>query len=89
MHIDRITHAMQSLEQMDKFLSLTHANFLAKVSIKLAKASNDTNLVIGRLTTFATVLLPMNLVTGLWGKKIALVSRIKKSSSLKNTIFQV
>lgn len=64
--------ALQNLERMDKLLALIHASFLAKVSIKLAEASNDTNLVIGRLTTFATVLLPMNLVTGLWGKRTAL-----------------
>ena len=32
----------------------------------MAKANNDTNDTLSRLTVLGTILVPMNLVTGLW-----------------------
>jgi magnesium transporter len=32
----------------------------------MAKANNDTNDTLSRLTVLGTILIPMNLVTGLW-----------------------
>jgi hypothetical protein len=59
---------LQNLNHYETLLARTHTNYLAKISIELTHTSNSTNLVIGRLTIFATILLPMNLITGIWGK---------------------
>ena len=34
--------------------------------MEMAKANNDTNDTLSRLTVLGTILVPMNLVTGLW-----------------------
>lgn len=65
---DHILTMLQNLNHYETVLSRSESNYLARISIELTQTSNSTNHVIGRLTIFATVLLPMNLVTGLWGK---------------------
>ncbi|KAI8086309.1 uncharacterized protein BX664DRAFT_265728 [Halteromyces radiatus] len=67
---DHIVTMLQNLNHFETLLARTHTNYLAKISIELTKSSNSTNLVIGRLTIFATILLPMNLVTGIWGMNV-------------------
>lgn len=61
---------LQNLSHYETVLARAHSNYLAQISIKLSQTSNSTNDVIGRLTVFATILLPMNLVTGLWGMNV-------------------
>ncbi|CAO3597485.1 unnamed protein product [Absidia cylindrospora] len=67
---DHIVTMLQNLNHYETLLARTHTNYLAKISIELTQTSNSTNLVIGRLTIFATILLPMNLITGLWGMNV-------------------
>jgi Mg2+ and Co2+ transporter CorA len=64
---DHILTMLQNLNHYETVLARSESNYLARISIELTQTSNSTNHVIGRLTIFATVLLPMNLVTGLWG----------------------
>lgn len=61
---------LQNLGHYETVLARAHSNYLAQISIRLSQTSNSTNHVIGRLTVFATILLPMNLITGLWGEYI-------------------
>ncbi|KAI8876728.1 cora-domain-containing protein [Backusella circina FSU 941] len=67
---DHILTMLQNLNHYSKVLDRSESNYLARLSIELTQTSNLTNQVIGRLTIFATVLLPMNLVTGLWGMNV-------------------
>lgn len=67
---DHLITMLQNLSHYETVLARAHSNYLAQISIKLSQTSNSTNHVIGRLTVFATILLPMNIVTGLWGKII-------------------
>ncbi|KAI8377776.1 uncharacterized protein BYT42DRAFT_571644 [Radiomyces spectabilis] len=67
---DHILMMLQNLNHYETVLARSHSNYLARISIELTQTSNSTNHVIGRLTIFATVLLPMNLVTGLWGMNV-------------------
>ncbi|KAI8982053.1 hypothetical protein BDF20DRAFT_864691 [Mycotypha africana] len=67
---DHILTMLQNLSHYETVLSRSESNYLARISIELTQTSNSTNHVIGRLTIFATVLLPMNLVTGLWGMNV-------------------
>lgn len=67
---DHLITMLQNLSHYETVLARAHSNYLAQISIKLSQTSNSTNDVIGRLTVFATILLPMNLVTGLWGMNV-------------------
>ncbi|KAG2233178.1 hypothetical protein INT48_005016 [Thamnidium elegans] len=67
---DHILTMLQNLNHYETVLARSESNYLARISIELTQTSNSTNHVIGRLTIFATVLLPMNLVTGLWGMNV-------------------
>ncbi|KAF1799919.1 hypothetical protein FB192DRAFT_1474735 [Mucor lusitanicus] len=64
---DHILTMLQNLSHYETVLARSEPNYLARISIELTQTSNSTNHVIGRLTIFAAVLLPMNLITGLWG----------------------
>lgn len=63
---DHIITMVQNLNHYEKILSRSHSNYLAQISIEMAKANNDTNDTLSRLTVLGTILIPMNLVTGLW-----------------------
>lgn len=65
---DHILTMLQNLNHYETVLARSESNYLARISIELTQTSNSTNHVIGRLTIFATIMLPMNLITGLWGK---------------------
>ncbi|KAI9475481.1 MAG: hypothetical protein EXX96DRAFT_573509 [Benjaminiella poitrasii] len=67
---DHILTMLQNLSHYETVLARSESNYLARISIELTQTSNSTNHVIGRLTIFATVMLPMNLVTGLWGMNV-------------------
>src|SRR5947207_1318583 len=64
--LDHIITMVQNLNHYEKILSRSHSNYLAQISIEMAKANNDTNHTLSRLTVLGTILIPMNLVTGLW-----------------------
>lgn len=58
----------QNLNHYEKILSRSHSNYLAQISIEMTDANNQINDVLSKLTALGTVLIPMNLVTGLWGE---------------------
>ncbi|KAJ3127820.1 CorA metal ion transporter [Nowakowskiella sp. JEL0407] len=67
---DHLLLMLQELAQLDASLNRAHQNYLAQISIEVGRASNRTNDVVGKLTFFASVLLPLNLVTGLFGMNV-------------------
>ena len=60
----------QSLNHYEKILSRSHSNYLAQISIEMTEANNQINDVLSKLTALGTVLIPMNLVTGLWSMNV-------------------
>jgi magnesium transporter len=54
----------QNLNHYEKILSRSHSNYLAQISIEMTDANNQINDVLSKLTALGTVLIPMNLVTG-------------------------
>jgi Mg2+ and Co2+ transporter CorA len=58
------------LNHYEKILSRSHSNYLAQISIEMTDANNQINDVLSKLTALGTVLIPMNLVTGLWGMNV-------------------
>ncbi|GJJ77328.1 magnesium transporter [Entomortierella parvispora] len=63
---DHIITMLQNLSHYEKILSRSHSNYLAQINIEMTSASNETNDVLTKLTVLGSILLPMNLVTGLW-----------------------
>lgn len=67
---DHLITMTQSLNHYEKILSRSHSNYLAQISIEMTEANNQINDVLSKLTALGTVLVPMNLVTGLWGMNV-------------------
>lgn len=64
---DHIVTMVQALNHYEKLLARFHANYLAQINIDMTKVNNDTNDVLGKLTVMGTIVLPLNVITGLWG----------------------
>ncbi|PVF95516.1 cora-domain-containing protein [Serendipita vermifera] len=67
---DHLITMTQSLNHYEKLLSRSHSNYLAQISIEMTDANNQINDVLSRLTALGTILIPMNLITGLWGMNV-------------------
>lgn len=64
---DHVVTMVLSLNHYEKLLARSHSNYLAQINIDMTKVNNDTNDVLGKLTILGTIVLPLNVVTGLWG----------------------
>jgi len=67
---DHLVTMTQNLNHYEKILSRSHSNYLAQISIEMTDANNQINDVLSKLTALGTVLVPMNLITGLWGMNV-------------------
>lgn len=67
---DHVSTMLNNISHYEKIISRAHSNYLAQISIDLTQVSNRTNDVVAKLTILASVIVPMNLVTGLWGMNV-------------------
>ena len=67
---DHVFTLIQNLSHFEKSLVRSHGNYLALISLEITNASNNTNDVVMRLTGLASVLIPLNVITGLWGMNV-------------------
>ena len=67
---DHIITMVSSLNHYEKLLSRSHSNYLAQINIDMTKVNNDMNDVLGKITILGTIVLPMNVITGLWGMNV-------------------
>ncbi|KXN69796.1 Mg2+ transporter protein, partial [Conidiobolus coronatus NRRL 28638] len=67
---DHVLTMVQNCLHYEKVLSRAHSNYLAQISIELTQVSNRTNDVVAKLTVMASILLPMNVITGMWGMNV-------------------
>ncbi|KAI8098657.1 uncharacterized protein BX664DRAFT_271382 [Halteromyces radiatus] len=67
---DHIHTMLQNVNHYDLVLGRAHRNYLGQISIELSQAGNNTNEVINRLTFLATLVVPLNLVAGLFGMNV-------------------
>ena len=51
-------------------LSRAHSNYLAQINIRMNERAEQTADVLGKLTVLGTIVLPMNIVTGMWGMNV-------------------
>jgi len=76
---DHIVTMFQNLSTFEKMLSRSHGNYLAYLSVSSMHANNRINSLLGKLTLFTVIIVPMNVVTGLWGMNVPVPGRETES----------
>lgn len=51
-------------------LSRAHSNYLAQINIRMNERAEQTADILGKLTVVGTIVLPMNIITGMWGMNV-------------------
>ena len=72
---DHVVTMMSNLGHFEKILSRTHANYLAQISVDNIIQGNMANKTLSKVTFIATVLVPLNLVCGLFGMNVPVPGR--------------
>lgn len=77
---DHVVTMMSNLGHFEKMLSRSHSNYLAQLSVDNIAQGNRTNKVLSKITVLASILVPLNLVSGLFGMNVPVPG--KNSSTL-------
>ncbi|KAH7038020.1 uncharacterized protein B0I36DRAFT_237963 [Microdochium trichocladiopsis] len=67
---DHVVTMMTNLVHFEKILSRAHANYLAQLTIDSISAGTKTNAVLSKITFIASIIVPLNVVTGLFGMNV-------------------
>ncbi|KAI9742029.1 MAG: Mg(2+) transporter [Cirrosporium novae-zelandiae] len=76
---DHVVTMMTNLGHYEKMLSRSHSNYLAQANMESIAAGARNNEVLNRITLIATLLVPLNLVTGLFGMNVKVPGRENNS----------
>lgn len=72
---DHVVTMMSNLGHVEKMLSRSHANYLAQLNVDNILKGNNTNKALAKITVVATILVPLNLVCGLFGMNVPVPGR--------------
>ncbi|KAF4435139.1 hypothetical protein F53441_13592 [Fusarium austroafricanum] len=67
---DHVVTMATNLGHFEKILSRAHSNYLATVSINSIAQGTHTNEVLSKITFLASILVPLNLVSGVFGMNV-------------------
>lgn len=67
---DHVVTMMTNLGHFEKMLSRAHSNYLAQISIDGIIQGTATNRVLSKITLLASIIVPLNVVTGLFGMNV-------------------
>lgn len=67
---DHILTMFQNLAAYEKIFSRSHANYLAQLQVESFKANHRVTEILSKVTVLGTILVPLNLVTGLFGMNV-------------------
>ena len=67
---DHVVTMMTNLGHFEKILSRAHSNYLAQLSIDGITQGTSTNRVLSKVTLLASIIVPLNVVTGLFGMNV-------------------
>ena len=67
---DHVVTMMSNLGHFEKMLSRSHSNYLAQLSVDNIRQGNRANEVLSKITLLATILVPLNLICGLFGMNV-------------------
>jgi len=79
---DHVVTMMSNLAHFENLLSRSHSNYLAQISLDNIAQGNKSNALLGKVTLIASILVPLNLIAGLFGMNVPGKS-LKPSSSQK------
>ncbi|CAI4217001.1 unnamed protein product [Parascedosporium putredinis] len=67
---DHILTMTSNLSHYEMILARAHGNYLAQINLKMTERSEQTADSLNKLTVLGTIVLPMNIITGLWGMNV-------------------
>ncbi|KAI1495678.1 magnesium transporter ALR2 [Biscogniauxia marginata] len=67
---DHVVTMMTNLTHFEKILSRAHSNYLAQLTIDSITQGTQTNAGLSKITFIATTIVPLNIVTGLFGMNV-------------------
>ncbi|QPG77344.1 hypothetical protein FOA43_004753 [Brettanomyces nanus] len=67
---DHIITMFQSLLSYEKIFTRSHSNYLAQLQVESFYSNNQVTDMLSKVTMIGTILVPMNLVTGLFGMNV-------------------
>lgn len=76
---DHVVTMMSNLGHFEKMLSRSHSNYLAQLNVNNLALGNRVNTLLSKITLIASLLVPMNLVCGLWGMNVPVPGRDSNS----------
>lgn len=77
---DHVVTMMSNLGHFDHMLSRSHANYLAQISVDNIAQGARANEVLSKVTFLATILVPLNLVCGLFGMNVPVPGGVNTGS---------
>ena len=72
---DHVVTMMSNLGHFEKMLSRSHSNHLAQLSVDHMAQGNRANKVLSKITLLASILVPLNLICGLFGMNVPVPGR--------------
>lgn len=67
---DHVVTMMSNLSHFEKMLSRAHSNYLAQISVDQVNQGNESSAALQKVTVLATILVPLNLICGLFGMNV-------------------
>lgn len=67
---DHVVTMMSNLGHFEKMLSRSHSNYLAQLNVTNIILGNRVNQVLSKITFLGSILVPLNLICGLWGMNV-------------------
>lgn len=67
---DHVVTMATNLGHFEKILSRAHSNYLATLSINSISQGTDMNRVLSKITMLGSILIPLNLVSGVFGMNV-------------------
>ncbi|EEP79302.1 hypothetical protein UREG_04148 [Uncinocarpus reesii 1704] len=67
---DHVVTMMSNLGHFEKMLSRSHSNYLAQLNVTNIMLGNDVNRILSKITFLGSILVPLNLICGLFGMNV-------------------
>lgn len=67
---DNVVGLLSSLQYQEQTLVRAHGTYLARVQIEIQEISNASNNITNKLTILASIIVPLNLILGLWSVNV-------------------
>lgn len=67
---DHVVTMFQNLASYEKIFSRSHSNYLAQLQVQSFNSNNQVTEMLSKVTLIGTLLVPMNLITGLFGMNV-------------------